>query len=185
MSYTENCTGTPTTDRESPYYGGSQLAAWMDEAFAQRFEPTSKCLDSIKLRIRRNVDYDIYVEIRRDSGGVPSGDIGSGYLGRYRIPYSSIPTSFTIINIPFKIVLPNLDPKWIVIYSSLYDPNYHDETNLFEITGDIIDDNIEYSAYKSGNNPWILAKNRKFYFITYKKTYSEPCVTPLCSFGLL
>lgn len=184
MVYTNECTGGATIDREQTSYVGSQLGAYMDEAYGQRFIPTSKCLDSINLRIKRDIDIDLIVEIRNDSGGNPSGNIGSGYLGQYRIPSSSVPTSFGVVSIPFGIILPDLNPKWIVIVSAAYDPNYYNPLNHFEITGDMINDNNEYSAYKSGNNNWILAKNRKFYFQTYKKTYTIPCVLPVCNINI-
>jgi hypothetical protein len=179
MVYTTECLGSATIDRQQTSYAGSQLGAYINEAYGQRFVPTSKCLDSINLRIKRNRDIDLVVEIRSDSGGNPAGNIGSGYLGQYRIPYTSVPTTFTVVNFPFGIILPDLNPKWIVIVSAVYDPNYNESVNYFEITGDMISDTIEYSAYKSGNNAWVLAKNRKFYFQTYKKTYTPPCEPPV------
>lgn len=181
MAYSDECTGSVTVDRQQTSYGGYQPGDHMDEAYAQRFVPTSRCLDSVTLRMRRIETIDVDIEIRDDSGGIPSGSIGSGYLGRYRIPYTSIPTSFSNITIPFGIVLPDTNPKWIVIYSAVYDPNYFDPMVLFDLDGDTITDPIEYAAVKIGTDAWnIGGTNRKFYFQTYKKTYV--CTIPGCGF---
>jgi hypothetical protein len=180
MSYATECTGSATVDRQSTSYGGVQPGVHMDEAYAQRFVPTSRCLDSVILRMKRDQDVDVYIEVRNDSGGNP-GNIGSGYLGQYRVPYTSIPTAFSSINIPFGIVLPDLNPKWIVMYSAVYDPNYSDTTIWFDLDGDTIADTVEYSSSKVGNNSWNNSTGRKFYFQTYKKTYVS-CTVPGCGF---
>lgn len=180
MSYSTECTGSASIDRQSTSYGYLQPGVHMDEAYAQRFVPTSRCLDSVTLRMKRDQGIDVYVEIRNDSSGNP-GNIGSGYLGQYRIPYTSIPASFSNITIPFGIIFPDLNPKWIVMYSAVYDPNYFDPMVLFDIDGDTIADSVEYSSFKGGNNNWSNSTGRKFYFQTSKKTYVS-CTVPGCEF---
>ena len=185
MTYITECTGSATSDRQQTNYGGYQPGAHMDVAYGQRFVPTSKCLDSVTLRMRRIENLDVDIEIRSDSGGIPAGNIGSGYMGWYRIPYTSIPTSFSNINIPFGIILPDLNPKWIVIYSHIYDPNYYDPMFLFDLDGEMITNATEYSAVKVANDAWnIGGKTRQLYYQTYKKTYTIPCTTPGCGFDI-
>ena len=189
MTYADNCTGNSVIDRGSITYGGYQPGVYTDEVYAQRFVPTSKCLDYVTLRLRKIVNQDVVVEIRNDYNGSPTTPIGSGYLGRYQIPHASISTSFENINIPFNIIFSSLTPKWIVIVSKLYDPNYYDGTLLFDIDGDtfLTEDNIEYVAYNCGTcpppeNAWKHQKKVKFYYKTYKKTYTEPPTPPTCNF---
>ncbi len=182
MSYATECTGSAMVDRQQTSYGGYQPGAHMDVAYGQRFVPTSRCLDSITLRMRKIENLDVYVEIRSDSGGVPAGNIGSGYLWQYRIPYTSIPTSFTGINIQSGVVLPNTSPKWIVIYSQIYDPNYFDPMFLFDLDGEMITNATEYSAVKVANDAWnIGGTTHQLYYQTFKKTYVS-CTVPGCGF---
>ena len=184
MSYATECTGSTTIDRQQTSYGGYQPGAHMDVAYGQRFVPTSKCLDSVVLRMRRIENFDVDIEIRSDNGGIPAGNI-SGYLGWYRIPYTSIPTSFSNINIPFGIILPSLSPKWIVICSEKYDPDFFDPAVFFDLDGEIITNATEYSAVKVANDAWnIGGTTHQLYYQTFKKTYVS-CTVPGCGFTVV
>lgn len=154
----------------------------MDRAYGQRFIPTSKCLDNIVLSLKRIENYDVIIELGDDINGYPPTPGTSGTPRIKTIPYNSISTSFSEVIVPFGLVLGSLDPKWIIIYSSLYDPNFTNTTVFFQSSANYTDDQTEYYSYKNWNDAWVNSTDIKLYFKTYKKTYTIPCTIPGCGF---
>jgi len=181
MTYDLNCTGAVVIDKQNNLYGDWQPTVYSDEIHGQRFVPTSKCLESVTLRLRKTINEDVDIEICEDVSGLPSSNI----LYSYRIPYTTLQSSFSNINIPIKIELSNLNPLWILIKSRRYAPNYYDGIELFGIdAGPLSNDNIEYSSRKTGMDNWVTS-TRKLYFQTYKKSESQQfhkaCVNNICT----
>lgn len=180
MAYNLNCTGAVVIDKQNNLYGDWQPTVYSDEIYGQRFVPTSKCLESVTLRLKKIINEDVDIEICEDISGLPSSNI----LYSYKISYTSLQSSFSNINIPIKIELSNLNPLWILIKSRRYDSNYYDGIELFGIdAGPISNDNIEYSYRKTGIDNWVTY-GRKLYFQTYKKSESQQfhkaCVNNIC-----
>jgi len=181
MAYDLNCTGAVVIDKQNNLYGDWQPTVYSDEIYGQRFVPTSKCLDSVTLRLKKTINEDVDIEIREDASGLPSSIV----LYTYRIPYTSLQSSFSNINVQIKIELSNLNPLWIIIKSRRYDSNYYDGIELFGIdAGPLSSDNIEYSSRKIGTDNWVTS-TRKLYFQTYKKSESQQfhktCVNNICT----
>ncbi len=182
MTYGTDCTGSVTVDRQlTPT--GSLASMTMQDAAAQRFVPTSRCLKSVTLRLSRVLDNDVYVEIRTDSGGLPLGNpMDSGNkLGSTIIPYSAITQTFLNfgeVTATLDIILPNLDPIWIVtcLYAYIvpcpYDGPCLDTSYHVDGGGTGTGTATEYGARKSGPNNW--SQFGSLYFKTNKQTYGPP-----------
>ena len=194
MTYTTECSGTVTVDRQLSSTG-SLATIIMTDAAAQRFVPTSRCLKNVVLRLSKVLSNDVYVEIREDSSGLPKGNpqvtgIGSGFIASSTISYSSIPTfpTFGQVTIPFDIILPNLNPVWIVtcLYAYISPctpyPSPCSDTNYYVDGGGTgTGTATEYGARKNDVNPWTSFGS--LWFITNKQSYTL-CTTPTCGFSL-
>lgn len=170
LAYPDNCTGTTTVSAKNMSFGGYRPSLYMDTAVAQRFIPTSRCLDLIILRMRKVQNYDVLIDITNDNAGLPNL---SSSLGTFTIPASSLDTMFDDIFVPIGIVLNNLNPIWIVVRSELYDPAIPDPMELTQLDGDMVSSSTQYSATKVGVDSWYPHTNSQLYFREYEKTYGS------------
>lgn len=182
LVYASNCSGTSTIDK-SQTIENDVWPVRVQDAYAQKFIPTSKCLESIKLRLANGstgFNEGAIVQIRRDSGGVPTGNPDdTQYLGQYIVPREELISSYKTIIIPLNIELQDSDlvnGVWIVITSGIYDPDFIIEPS----------DYLRISASTSGsgllgkisNGPWISISPGSLFYQTYKQTYTPPIVCP-------
>jgi len=168
-------------DRQNTNYGGTpdyiacvNVGHYMDEiciatALAQRFTPSFKCLDYITLKLKRILDADLYVEIREDASGAPSGTPQDGSeLASVTIPYSDITTfALTDYDINFDLTMSNTNPKWIVVCLYAYDPNFPSNDVYYKVGWDANGTSTEYYAYKIENCSWVTSTDN-LYFKTYR-----------------
>jgi uncharacterized protein YjdB len=171
MTYPTECTGTSAVDRQNTSYGGWQPGVYSDDIYAQRFIPTSRCLYSIVLRMKKVLpDFGISIQIRDDVGGFPNM---YSELMSYTVPSNSLPTSFSDVTVPCGILLDNTISKWITVSSEIYDPNLFDGREYFALDAAMISDANEYSAQKTANNAWTNhGKTSKLCFKTFKLSYA-------------
>lgn len=179
LQYSTYCSGSIITDR---YNESSNIyySVKLQDAEAQRFIPTSKCLKSVTVKVSKILNNDMWVEIRKDFGGLPSGyPKDPGALASSVIPYTETTYTFDA-----NVILTDsdlLNGLWIVVCSRYYDPNYTGSEIFFNAIGGLTGTSNEYEAWKTGNEPWIKSRPSPYnnlYFITKKQTYSVPCPTP-------
>lgn len=182
MVYVDNCPGPANTDRFNNNSGSSnpyEPGLYINNIEAQRFVPTSRCLDSVVLRIKRvtsDTSLGVIVDIVQDDG---SGNPNiSASFASYTIPGSTIPTAnYSNITININVVLNNLNPLWIIARSSIYDGTYRGpQPLLFLLNGGTFSTNdlIEYAAsyIPSGViNIWIKNLSQKLYYFTNAQIY--------------
>ena len=179
MQYSNYCSGTVSIDRSNT--SGTAQGIWLSDAYAQKVNPTSKCLKSVILSLADDSYHnDMYVEIRRDSGGLPNGNPqSSGNLGNVTIPGSSISTypNFGDVTVNLNILLSDSDVTngvWIVVCSQFYDPNSGDITFYHYTKTGASGTTNEHMAFKSATLPWQGFNNSNLYFKTNKQIYSLP-----------
>lgn len=183
--YAEECTGYPAVDINRPYDSNAgSVVIFRCATTACKITPTSRCLDFITiLRIKRYASANMWVEIREDDNNKPKGKPGesTGRLAEVMVPYSEIPTDFGEVHVEFGLVLPTANkPYWIVVrpsdyycslaYCSGYERYHIQNANVADQSRDIGPPDCvwETEIWPS----WAL--------VTYKKTYSPPCVNPAC-----
>jgi len=188
MTYTTECSGTITVDRQLSS-AGSLATIIMTDAVAQRFVPTSRCLANVVLRLSKVLNNDAYIEIKPDSGGLPSGNPQSGTIYKSAtIPYTSISSfpTFREVTVPLSVVLPDLNPVWIVVCLYAYVspcnvPSCTDTSFYVDGGGSGTGTSTEYGARKNDVNPW--TEYGSIWFKTNKQSYSL-CTQPSCNFTL-
>ncbi len=167
MVYSTNCTGTPQLDQSSTLEeaaGFSMIGT--NNARAQKIVLTSKCLESVTLKLLRNMNgANASVRICNDLSGFPDFTSNLGEFTRTSEEISSL--AFTEINFPLNIELSNTNPVWIVVTSN-YDPNSETPDSLISIAG-IQQDSTDKFALKIGNDNWIYDIGKP-YFKTFKQT---------------
>lgn len=142
------CSSTVVEDRSSTDYNGSDMDVngcgsysvhpnklAIHNAIAQRFIPSSRCLKKVTLKLQRLVEtIDLYVEIREDSAGLPSGNpqAASGQIDYTTVSASSIsllaPADYDIV---LDADLGDTNPKWIVVSLTTYDKTVTDNTEYY------------------------------------------------------
>jgi hypothetical protein len=118
MSYNTQCSGSPTiTFNNSSPLMGTYGAVQKGKVWAQRFYGDFKCLDFVQFNMIRFNNVYFYVEIRKDSAGLPMGVPAANDSGLvYRtpsIPYSDIPTSWGWVYPTIGTILPTTAYYWI------------------------------------------------------------------------
>ncbi len=174
LTYGTECSGTATIDRSNTT-AGFQVSINMNNAFAQKFTPTSRCLQSVTLRAKQVYanQVGIVVYITPDVSGHPDqSNWMSMSVGTASKSYSQVPDYYTDLNFVLNTLLPNTNPFWLVVIPDIYDPNY--DTGLgyldFEV-GDIIGST---TAMKTGTNNWSLRAGETMVYKTWKLNYSTP-----------
>ena len=101
---------------------------------------------------------------------------------------STFPT-FSEVTVPLNIVLPNLNPVWIVtcLYAYISPCNTYpspcgDTSYYVDGGGSSTETTTEYGANKYDVNNW--TQYGSLWFKTNKQSYTIPCTTPSCNFAL-
>lgn len=127
MSYGTQCSGSPTIayNNSSPLMGTYGVAE-KGKVWAQRFYGDFKCLDFVQFYMQRYANVNFYVEIRKDSAGLPMGvplvdDTGLVFRTP-PISYSDIPTSWGWVYPTIGTILPTTAYYWIcLVPTDFYD----------------------------------------------------------------
>lgn len=193
MSYATECTGNIDVDinwSSVDQQGGNYL--YKESAKAIKINPTSRCLDFITFYdVRRITNTGIYVEIRNDDGGKPSGNPGSatGRLVETSVPYANIPTSFGSVTVDTAVVLPSLGSYWVVIRPSDFSCISGSANQRTEFSWHWLSENrsMVYGYSDLYCSPagccWYGLDYDVLPIATHKKTYSPPaCTNPNCAF---
>lgn len=175
MAYSNECTGTPVVDKSNTTEGFNVLLG-LPHAIAQKFTPSSLCLESVTIKVGQIYagTSGVTVYITPDVSGLPSNTnwIGSSY-GYYTRQSNEVSTLNTLINFPLNIKLPNLNPVWIVVVPSIYDPNYDDGYYYLELpVGDVI---TTGTAMKVKNSNWSLRSGEILVYKTFKTNVVAQC----------
>jgi hypothetical protein len=118
MDYGSQCSGASTvafnnTGSLMGTYGTVQRGM----VWAQRFNSDFRCLDFVQFSVKRLSTVDLYIEIRKDSGGKPQGTPAINDTGLiYRTPtisYNDLPTSFGWVYFNVSIILPTNGDYWV------------------------------------------------------------------------
>lgn len=181
MVYTTNCTGTPVIDQSNILESDTEFfSTKLSYAYARKFIPTSRCLSSISLKLKKvAAGGSVTVQICTDNNGFPN--FPSGVLGEFTRE-SEILSVYSEINFPLNIELGDLNPIWIVITSN-YDPLEQDLNPLVDVANkyETLSNNF---AFKSGNLDWSYVGWNPV-FKTFKQTYGTEtpkynCINNVC-----
>jgi uncharacterized protein YjdB len=180
LTYATECSGTSTVDKSNST-SGYNITLGMPHAIAQKFTPTSMCLQSVTIRAKQVYSgvTGLNVYITPDISGQPDNSnwMGSS-LATVSKTYDQIPTTYTDLNFVLNLKLNNLNPLWIVIVPGIYDPNY-DDGNVYI---DLEDGDVPTSttATKIGTSNWSIRSGDSLVYSTYKTTYaSSPVLTTI------
>ena len=175
LTYATDCSGTATVDKSNTT-AGFNLTLGMPHAIAQKFTPTSMCLQSVTIRAKQvifnNVGMTVYIV--QDVSGVPSSNWPNSYLATASKAYNQVPTTYTDLNFVLNLKLNNLNALWIVVVPSIYDPTV--DTGLTYI--DLEDGDVSGSttAFKVGTTNWSLRPGDSLVYKTWITTYTPPPV---------
>lgn len=174
LTYVTECSGTGTqTVDKSNSTSGFNLTLGMPHAIAQKFTPTSLCLQSVTIRAKQvfsgSAGLDVY--ITPDVSGHPDHSNWMGNrLAKVSKAYDQVPITYTDLNFVLNLKLNNLNPLWIVVTPSVYDQNT--DSGLSYI--DLEDGNVATSttALKVGTTDWSLRSGDSLVYKTWKTTYT-------------
>jgi len=185
LVYTSNCSGAVVIDKSQTATRDYGYFLRTQDAVAQKFIPTSKCLSSIRVSLSlpfstRDVDEGAIIQIRRDSGGIPLGNPNdSQYLGQYVLPRGRLSTVEVLLSVPLDIELQDSDlinGVWIVITSGIYDPSYYVADPLYYLKIGA-KSGLSGSYTKDGVDYW-KSTTATIYYQTFKQTFIPPIVCP-------
>lgn len=167
LAYEDSCAGAPAIDQSSTDENiNDYISVGISDIYAQKFIPTSKCLSSIVLKLKKVIpSANATIYISEDAIGFPN--FPASQIGVSTIESSELSDTYAEVNFPFNIILPNLNPLWIVI-SSMYDPNHPFPEEMLNIAA-ISRLSETNSAIKVENNSWAYT-TRKPVFKTFKNT---------------
>lgn len=197
MVYTDNCSGIVELDQsDTTYTSGWDFSFPIRNAVGQKFKPMSRCLKKVTVKLSKDYDNDVYLEIRRSSttgDKLPDGDpqTSSGRRGYAVIPYSSIPQtpSSADIDITLDAILEPEDlinGVWLILCLSAYDP-YCTASDCYinsarAMGGNSTNTEFRYTTIKYGTNAWYSTLGN-IYFKTFKQSYGA-CAIPVCGFSV-
>lgn len=182
LAYTDQCSGTATLDKSDTTLdpsGYSDHPTPLLLAVGQKFKPSSRCLNSVTIRLQRELDADAYIEIRKTTttgDKLPDGDpqTTGGRIAYATIPYNSIPMSPGDVTVMLNVLLDDFDLTngvWIVVCMYNYDPNCvgtYCTDSYFTIKGGGSYTADQYVARKNGTNTWTKSASN-IYFKTFKQ----------------
>ena len=169
MSYSTECSGTSSVDKSNSVSSGLTVLLPMNAILAQKFTPTSMCLQSVTVKL--NQIYvgitGVTIYITPDSSGIPDNInwLTNSYEKSSKTA-GQISTVATEYNFPLNIKLPNLNPVWIVVVPDIYDSTYTDGYSYVDIPiGDVTGST---TALKWGTSNWSLRAGETMIYKTYK-----------------
>lgn len=181
MDFGSQCSGGSTLAfNNTGSLPGTSGAVQKGTVWAQRFNSNFRCLDFVQFSIKRRNNVDLYIEIRKDSGGKPQGVPAQNDAGLiYRtstISYNDLPTSFGWVYINISTILPTNADYWICFVPvDFYDsPTYRTLAyDRFELQDGTILSANPTSYYAGGT--W--TNSSTFSFAVYKlPTYVAPSI---------
>lgn len=178
LAYSDTCSGTPVLDQSSTGEDvDDYIPVGIRNVYAQKFTPTSKCLSSVTLKIKKVADVGATIRICSDNNGYP--DFPASNLGEYTKHYSELSFSYAEANFPLNIILPNISPVWIVITSN-YDPNSLYTAEMIRAASLYVSSGNNFAG-KVANNPWRYYTGKPV-FKTFKQYIACTTPTPVCDF---